>query len=192
MGAGAARGCISHVREEVDEVSELWVPKVKPKPDYRMQVYYSDRVACPACDSTEIESTCLGYLPVPGVRFRDENRASCGCGWKGQVDDLVPEGLELEDYLILQAGFCGCGDPDEAAKYLRDLLRVLNSCATLDYRKEMLGNGGQAYWTLYMLDHFGLTEHGSMIYGCWLSTKGKAVLRRLEAQCDRSRTPECE
>lgn len=47
--------------------------------------YYAAHKACPACGGQGIETTCVGYAEPP-----DKNRARCGCGWRGIVDDLAP------------------------------------------------------------------------------------------------------
>lgn len=45
---------------------------------------------CPNCGATEgILQTTAMPLILPGVK--DNNKAACGCGWKGRVDDLVPD-----------------------------------------------------------------------------------------------------
>lgn len=39
---------------------------------------------CPTCGSGDVLTTCVGYTEPPNM-----NRATCRCGWKGRVDDLV-------------------------------------------------------------------------------------------------------
>ena len=48
--------------------------------------YYKDHKCCPLCSNEEIERTCMGFI----IGDKDINRASCRCGWKGIVNDLVP------------------------------------------------------------------------------------------------------
>ncbi len=49
--------------------------------------YYIDHAICPACGYAEFETTCIGYIFMPSG-FRDENRVTCQCGWRGIVHDL--------------------------------------------------------------------------------------------------------
>ena len=59
--------------------------------------YYRMRRCCPRCKGKRIYQTYVGYVfdfDHP-ESFRDDNEATCqGCGWKGVVHDLVPEGKE--------------------------------------------------------------------------------------------------
>jgi len=49
-------------------------------------IYHNiDHVACPKCGNTSLETTCVGYIG------EDRNRATCECGWKGTVHDMVPK-----------------------------------------------------------------------------------------------------
>lgn len=41
-------------------------------------------------------------------------------------------------------------------------------------------DGGHAYLLAYLLDHFGLTEHGSLIDCCWLTAEGEKTLAFLK------------
>lgn len=50
-------------------------------PEYRER-----HAVCPRCHGEDIEQTTLGFV----LAVYDTNRASCSCGWKGIVDDLVP------------------------------------------------------------------------------------------------------
>ena len=55
--------------------------------------YDQEHKCCPRCGGSmgELEVTCKGIVGPP-----DTNRASCGCGWVGIVDELV--GLVDESY----------------------------------------------------------------------------------------------
>lgn len=49
--------------------------------------YYRDHCCCPKCWAKDsCETTTVGYLGS-----RDLNRAACGCGWRGVVDDMISE-----------------------------------------------------------------------------------------------------
>jgi hypothetical protein len=84
--------------------------------------------------------------------------------------------------------FCGCGDPEAAA---RALLAILDLHPLYGHHKDfwegLFGHdGGMGYLVLYFIDSLGLTEHGGSIGGAWLTAKGEALrdaLRR-EQQLD--------
>lgn len=44
---------------------------------------------CPQCNSNTIETTCVGYTMINPVEFQDGNKATCCCGWRGTVHDMV-------------------------------------------------------------------------------------------------------
>lgn len=77
--------------------------------------------------------------------------------------------------------FCGCGDPDSAMLFVRDMLKLLEERKgwSEEIKKE-LPTDGVYYFVLYMLDDKGLTEHGSSVGGSWLTDKGKEVLADIE------------
>lgn len=53
--------------------------------------YNQKHIACPVCGSTHIRSHMVGFaLDVEHPEaYRDENQATCECGWSGRVHDLV-------------------------------------------------------------------------------------------------------
>ena len=55
-----------------------------------MREYREAHAVCPQCGNGT-EETTVGYLGW-GPGFRDMNRATCSCGWQGNVHDRVPEG----------------------------------------------------------------------------------------------------
>ncbi len=78
-------------------------------------------------------------------------------------------------------GFCGCGNPDSAMVFVRDILRLLEERKGFGEEiKKELPSDGIYYFVLYMLDNKGLTDHGGSIGGSWLSDKGKEVLADIE------------
>lgn len=49
-----------------------------------------NHAACPKCGSTDYKQSLVGVPEIDG-QFEDLiNTAECGCGWKGQVSELVP------------------------------------------------------------------------------------------------------
>lgn len=105
---------------------------------------------------------------------------------------------ELLDFLHKKAGFCGCGQPNEAFEMLRDTLVLINelkvvvwsspdrSLARNDWNRrfsELIGSKdrtGLACWWLYWIDHIGLTEHGGSVPG-WLTPLGEKVMEAMIA-----------
>jgi len=84
-------------------------------------------------------------------------------------------------------GFCGCGDNEVAAKYIRSIMYLINEIfADKENYKERWkeldeyfgGNAGAQYFVYYWLDQKEFTEHGSSVPG-WLTPKGKEVLADL-------------
>lgn len=93
---------------------------------------------------------------------------------------------ELLDFLHT-IGFCGCGQPMEAFKLLRDTLLHFSSAKTdnkwwekLDKFLESKERPGLVCWWLYWIDYVGLTEHGGSVPG-WLTPLGKKVMEAMIA-----------
>lgn len=56
--------------------------------------YYAAHARCPQCQATRSTTqTYMGYIMVIGRedQYKDENTATCKCGWKGIVDEMMPE-----------------------------------------------------------------------------------------------------
>ena len=69
----------------------------------------------------------------------------------------------------IDAVFCGCGDPDSSWDWIAGyLLKIINQ------QWDELSPTEQI--VAYLLDHLGLTEHGTTIRCCWLTDKGMIVL----------------
>ena len=101
-----------------------------------------------------------------------------------QYDDV--ESLILSGML----GFCGCGLPVSAMRYIRDALAHIERLRdawdgkiTLaewdDEGGKLFAAEGAECFTLYVMDKLGLTEHGSSVHGCWLTDFGKDLLEDL-------------
>lgn len=85
-------------------------------------------------------------------------------------------------------GFCGCGCLSMSIKFVRDVLNCyedreednLSPYLKLDKAKEVCGNDNITDFILHWLDSMELTEHGSSVYGSWLTEKGKALRNYLK------------
>lgn len=97
---------------------------------------------------------------------------------------------------LLPPWFCGCGMPEEAAAFLREVLDNIRELreAPKERGKEMaaydrfaarqaelLPSDGLRYLLYYLLNHVGVLEHGGSVPG-WLSDEGKALLERLRTR----------
>ena len=76
-------------------------------------------------------------------------------------------------------GFCSCGNPDYEIERVEHVLEMLKN-RTDEVQSELCdeSNGYQIY--LYLLDEKGFTEHGTSIYGSWLTEKGDALYAALQ------------
>jgi len=101
-----------------------------------------------------------------------------------QNEDVVSG---VHDQIITELGFCGCGRPEDALRFLRDLLAEIGREGDAENRWKRISDaaGGQQkpgmdYFVFYQLDHLGLTDHGGSVPG-WLSDRGEAWLAFLQS-----------
>ena len=75
-------------------------------------------------------------------------------------------------------GFCSCGNPEYDMRRILRIMQILID-RSLEGFAELCDehNCNQIY--LYWLDKEDFTEHGSSIYGSWLTDKGKALYSAL-------------
>jgi hypothetical protein len=97
---------------------------------------------------------------------------------------------DLESLIISGIfNFCGCGLPEEAIKFIRDVMAHIDrkrpdNQKFEDFYKEWSEEGdkiaplGALYFTYYVLADKELTEHGGSVPG-WLSPKGRETLELL-------------
>jgi hypothetical protein len=110
---------------------------------------------------------------------------------------------DLDRYLEIELGYCGCAHPDEAVELLRDVLRCARdrheSISTLDpmvgctrayqdlmARLSFSAVPGLATWFLYLLDSRGFILHGNNVTECSITTKGSQLLDAIEQFWTRS------
>lgn len=89
---------------------------------------------------------------------------------------------EAEAMYYDQTGLCGCGCPEDVHKFLIDCMSAIrdDSDSIIDYKKVMeiitADPETVAEFVLHFLDSRELTEHGSSVYGSWLTDRGKQFL----------------
>jgi|JI10StandDraft_1071094.scaffolds.fasta_scaffold793794_2 hypothetical protein len=86
---------IRHIVPCCDETYEQkigWPAQFQKKPTQAelMALYYPQHCCCPTCGGCNLETTCVGYMFKDLETAEDSNKATCECGWRGIVHDLVP------------------------------------------------------------------------------------------------------
>lgn len=127
---------------------------------------------------------------------------SCNYDFSDNIDKSDDEFLleECKNFFFYEIlNTCGCGRPDDTSSVIKDILNIIN-----DYEKQN-GNDkdfnviydkkqnrlahlcgteikdntnydGLIQFVLYMLDSAGFLEHGSGIWGAWLTDLGRMFL----------------
>lgn len=85
----------------------------------------------------------------------------------------------MEKLLEIKKMICGCGNPDLVWATIRDYLKEREDWANDRIEWKPLETG-KDYLLAYLMDHFGLTEHGGSVGGAWLTVEGERTLRYLE------------
>jgi hypothetical protein len=85
----------------------------------------------------------------------------------------------MEKLLEIKKMICGCGNPDLVWDTIRDYLKEREDWANDRIEWKPLETG-KDYLLAYLMDHFGLTEHGGSVGGAWLTIEGERTLRYLE------------
>jgi len=107
--------------------------------------------------------------------------------WFLDEDDISHE--NAESYLGNQLSFCGCGRPEDALLFMRDVLHALDTKGgSRDEWEERNKNlkelwhsipDGIMYLVYYFLDNKELTTHGGSVPG-WLTEKGLTMMHDLD------------
>lgn len=99
-----------------------------------------------------------------------------------ETTELTIDGEFLNSFFIEAFGFCGCGCLSMSIKFLHDVLNCYEDedgwsspHLNLDKAIEVCSNDNITDFMLHWLDSVELTEHGSSVYGSWLTDKGKAL-----------------
>lgn len=102
------------------------------------------------------------------------------------------EGFTTEQLAVELDWFCGCGNPEAAAKTLLDLLDLFPLYSNREAFEAMVPTNGLQYLLLYALDSLGAKgvngrpdwwmEHGGGIGGSWLAPRGEAIREALRRE----------
>lgn len=89
---------------------------------------------------------------------------------------------EAKAFIFENTGICGCGRPDEALRFLFEILKLAPFYENSNWEKvkALIPNEGMCWFSLYQLDHLGLIKHGNSVADGWLTEKGQAVLDKLD------------
>ncbi len=138
-------------------------------------------------EETEPPLSYLAQFTLEHGEYVDYNRGANGTPLTlGSAEDVLSDAL----------GFCGCGAPDTALRYVRNILHAISQrCPDPHTHEEWLAwyrtvsrpaiealfnnDPGAEYLAYYLLDDKKLTEHGGSVPG-WLTDKGKGILADLD------------
>ena len=136
-------------------------------------------------------------------KYRDccmavNNVVSKGCREEWYEEYLIDP---LMDFFLFELlDMCGCGCPENTHAWIRKILTIRSEWQDKKISYEEIKNRykndldlddsnnnhyGALQFILYILDAYGIVEHGSSIGGCWLTDLGKMYLTVLNAWHDR-------
>lgn len=93
-----------------------------------------------------------------------------------------PERQEFEDFIFSDIGMCGCASPDDVLDMLEAFLERKQDYMSYDDQVAFAKEHSEELMLFmqYILDNKGFTEHGTSVYGAWLTDKGKRFLELLK------------
>lgn len=103
--------------------------------------------------------------------------------FKEDVENNVIDDEEfIKDFFIYVFNFCGCGCLQISAEFIKEVLNCYEEEEALSYPHLNLvkldsytNNKGITDFILHFLDVYGITEHGSSVYGSWLTIEGQKL-----------------
>lgn len=114
--------------------------------------------------------------------FFVEDSDSHECLTQNYCTEMTDDEEFLTSFFVEAFDFCGCGCLSMSIKFVRDILNCYEDeeglgapYLNLDNTKEVCGNDNITDFMLHWLDTVELTDHGSSVYGSWLTEKGKAL-----------------
>jgi len=94
--------------------------------------------------------------------------------WLVNIEDLPKSIVKFKELL------CGCGQPAICWDYLHEFLKTRDN----DTPYKNTENALELFF-MYVVDNCGMTEHGTSIYGAWLTEEGKTALSWLNENTDK-------
>lgn len=103
--------------------------------------------------------------------------------FKKDVENNVIDDEEfIKDFFIYVFNFCGCGCLQLSARFIKEVLNCFEEeeglsspYLNLTKLKEYTNNENITDFILHFLDSYGITEHGSSVYGSWLTIEGQKL-----------------
>jgi len=106
--------------------------------------------------------------------FKDDEKNGCLVGSDGCHYDNKKEAI-----YFAEIGLCGCGNPEDVHKFLLDCMKATDG-NIIDYKKvsKLISDNPDTVtqFVLHFLDSISFTEHGSSVYGSWLTDLGKQAI----------------
>lgn len=101
-------------------------------------------------------------------------------------DDVENDSIDDEEFIkhffSYVFNFCGCGSLGLSAEFIKDVLDCYEEeedwCSPhlkLDKLDSYTNNKGITDFILHFLDVYSITEHGSSVYGSWLTLEGQKL-----------------
>lgn len=113
--------------------------------------------------------------------FFVEGSDSHECLIQNYCTEMTDDEEFLRSFFIEAFDFCGCGCLSMSIRFVRDILNCyedsedVTGFLNLNKAKEACCNDNITDFMLHWLDTVELTNHGSSVYGSWLTEKGKAL-----------------
>lgn len=88
--------------------------------------------------------------------------------------------------LTCKLGICGCGNPEDSYKAVHELLLLVRELVKKDpdnfwYKQwNALMENPYALTVLYMLSDREFLEHGTSVYGSWITSEGNRLIAALD------------
>jgi hypothetical protein len=96
-------------------------------------------------------------------------------------NDTIDDNEFITNFFIYVFNFCGCGCLTLSADFIKEVLNCfeeeedLSPHLNLDKLEEYTNNKGITDFILHFLDTYGITDHGSSVYGSWLTLEGQKL-----------------
>lgn len=94
----------------------------------------------------------------------------------GENGEIGPFKNELEAIYLSEMNMCSCGNPEDVRDFLFSCLCAQRDKDFIDLDKvtELVKQNPSivAEFIVHFLDSQGLVEHGSSVFGCWLTSFG--------------------